>query len=125
MPLYWINRNFRFGPLTRASYASPALDTTNLPPEQAPSEISGVPTVGLCRLTSPACRHANDFSDTAPTLLPRPQIFATAIGVLPARHRQSADPPQHLAKQASMQMPLGEQQPIIASMLDQPSTGLD
>ena len=26
---------FRFGPLSRASYASPVLDTTNLPPEQA------------------------------------------------------------------------------------------
>src|ERR1700739_640014 len=28
-------RNLRFGPLTRESYASPALDTTNLPREQA------------------------------------------------------------------------------------------
>src|SRR6266446_1401361 len=31
-----LNRNFRFGSLTGASYASPALDTTNLLPEQAP-----------------------------------------------------------------------------------------
>jgi hypothetical protein len=32
--------NFQFGPLIRASYASPALDTTNLPPEQVPLRCS-------------------------------------------------------------------------------------
>ncbi len=42
---FQLNRNFRFGPLTGASYASPALDTTKLPklpnllPEQAPKGI--------------------------------------------------------------------------------------
>jgi hypothetical protein len=35
-----LTRNFRLGLQIRASYASPALDTTNLPPEQAPSEIA-------------------------------------------------------------------------------------
>lgn len=30
-------RNFRFGPLARTSYASPALDTTSFPSEQAPA----------------------------------------------------------------------------------------
>src|ERR1700693_2122689 len=40
-----------------------------------PSEVSGVPTARLCRLTSPACRHANDFSDTAPPLLLQLQIL--------------------------------------------------
>src|SRR5713226_6793695 len=35
------SRNLRFGPLARASYASPALDTTNLPPEQAPARSVG------------------------------------------------------------------------------------
>src|SRR5580692_7733199 len=29
-----ISRDFRFGPLTRASYPSPAVETTNLPTEQ-------------------------------------------------------------------------------------------
>lgn len=68
-------RSSRFGPLTRASYASPALDTTNLPPEQAPARSAGFRRLVFARLTSPACRHSNDFSDTAPTLLPRPQIL--------------------------------------------------
>ena len=31
-------------PLSRASYASPALDTTNLPPEQVPLEAPGLAT---------------------------------------------------------------------------------
>jgi hypothetical protein len=35
--------------------------------------------------------------------------------------RQSPDPPQHLAKQTPVQMPLGQQEPIIAGMLDQPA----
>src|SRR5260370_3619763 len=83
------NQNFRFGPLTRASYASPALDATNLPPEQAPIEIIGVPSARLCRLTSSACRHANAFTDTAPTLLPRPPDFPTAIVVLSTRPPQT------------------------------------
>jgi hypothetical protein len=34
-------RNFRFGPLTRAPYSSPAVDTTNFPPEQAQAESVG------------------------------------------------------------------------------------
>jgi len=34
-----------FGPLSRASYASPALDTTNFPPELSPSEVAT-----FCRL---------------------------------------------------------------------------
>ena len=29
-----VSRNLRFGPLARASYATPDLDTTSLPPEQ-------------------------------------------------------------------------------------------
>ena len=37
MRLLYFSRNFRFRPLACASYASPALDTTILPPEQAPS----------------------------------------------------------------------------------------
>ena len=33
-----LNRNFRFGPLACTSCASPALDSANLPPEQAPAK---------------------------------------------------------------------------------------
>ena len=35
-----LSRNFRFGPLTRASYASAAIDTTNLPFEQGLTGIA-------------------------------------------------------------------------------------
>src|ERR1700674_4222288 len=40
-PLADLNRSFRFGPLACASYASPVLDTTNLPPGQAPARSAG------------------------------------------------------------------------------------
>jgi len=52
-------------------------------------------------------RHCSDPPPSAPD-------FATAIVVLPARHRQCIHPPEHLAKQTPVQMPLGKQQPIIA-----------
>jgi hypothetical protein len=81
----------------------PALDTTILSPEQAASRSARFRRLFFARLTSPACCRVIDFSDTAPILFPRPQI-ATAIGVLPARHRQRIDPPQHLAKQLPVQM---------------------
>ncbi len=51
------NRNFRFGPITRASYASPVLDATSLPPEQTPSR--------------PRRSEAFLLSSDAPRLLPR------------------------------------------------------
>ena len=44
--------------------------------------------------------------------------------VLAARHRQRPDPRQHLAEQLPVQIPLGQKQPVIPSMLDQPSAGL-
>jgi hypothetical protein len=62
-------------------------------------------------------RHCSDPPPSAPD-------SATAIVVLPARHRQCIHPPENLAKQTPVQMPLGKQQPIIAGMLDQPSSGL-
>src|SRR5712691_10833828 len=94
---FLITWNFRFGPLNCASCIFPVLYTTNLPPKQAPSEISEVPTPRLCRLTSPACRHANDFSDTAPTLIPQLQILQPQSGCYPlgtgsAQIRRSIDP---------------------------------
>jgi len=36
--------------------------------------------------------------------------------VLPAQHRLGIDPPQHLAKQAPVQMPLGQQSPAARKM---------
>ena len=70
-----LSRNFRFGPLTDASHASPALGTTNFPPEQAPARSAVFRRLVFARLTGLACCRVIDFSDTAPTLLPRLQIL--------------------------------------------------
>src|ERR1700674_432290 len=70
-----LDRNFRFGPLSRALYAPPTLDTTNWPPEHAPARSRGSDGSFLARLKSAACCRGIDFSDTAPTLLLRPQIL--------------------------------------------------
>ena len=44
--------------------------------------------------------------------------------MLPARQRQRPDPVQHVAEQPAVQMPLGQQQPVIPRVLDQPAAGL-
>ena len=43
---------------------------------------------------------------------------------LPSRHRQRPDPLQHVAEQPAVQMPLGQQQPIVPRVLDQPTARL-
>jgi hypothetical protein len=63
--------NFQFGSLSRASYTSPALETTNLPAEQTPAQSAECRRLLLACLTSLII----DFLDTAPTLLPRLQIL--------------------------------------------------
>src|SRR6266851_7828943 len=89
-----------------------------------PSEISGVPTARFCPSDEPRLLPRNRFLRHCSDPPPSAPDFATAFGMLPARQRQRIDPPQHLAKEASMQMPAGKQQPIIAGMLDQPPTSL-
>ena len=49
------HQNFRFGPLFRESYSSPALVSTNLPRGQAP-EISEAPTARSFPLPRPSSR---------------------------------------------------------------------
>jgi hypothetical protein len=103
---------------TRKSYASSALSTTKFSPEQAPARPRGsdgsfLPSDEPRLLTrNRVLRHRSDPFPSTPD-------FATAIGVLPARHRQRPDPPEHRPEQASMQMPLGQQQPVVTGMLDQ------
>ena len=48
-----LSPNFRFGPLVRGSYASPVLDTTNLPLEQAPARFPRFRRLVFARLTTP------------------------------------------------------------------------
>jgi glycosyltransferase involved in cell wall biosynthesis len=51
---------------------------------QAPARSEGVPTARFCRLTDLACCRAFDFSDTAPALLPQPQILQPQSECYPA-----------------------------------------
>src|SRR6266849_3009955 len=87
------------------------------PTRASPSGISAAPTARFCPSDGPRLLPRNRFLRHCSNPPPSAPDFATAIGVLPARQRQRIDPPQHLAKEASMQMPAGKQQPIIAGML--------
>lgn len=119
-----VNWDFRFGPLARA-HRTVLLPSTqpNLSLEQAPAKIAGP--------------HGSFWPSDEPRLLPCTRFlrylsgppawaphFATAIGVLPVWHRQRPDPPQHLTKQAPVQMPLGQQQPVVPGVLDQSPASL-
>ena len=115
---FHVNRNFRFGFQTRASYASPALGHNELATRASPSEINGVPTARFCPSDESRFPPRNRFSDTAPILTRSAADFATAIVVLTRWHRQCPDPPQHLAEQPPVQMPLGQQQPVVPGVLD-------
>ena len=46
------------------------------------------------------------------------QISCPNATALTTRHRQCPDPRQHVAEQPPVQMPLGQQQPIIPGVLD-------
>src|SRR5271167_2746879 len=107
-------QDFRFGPLSRASYASPALDNNESAIRVGPNEFDGVSSTGFRCLTNLAGCGAIIFSDTAPTHFPQPPKFATAIAVLPAGHRQRPDSPEHLAKQPRVQVSLDLQHPVVA-----------
>jgi hypothetical protein len=119
-----LNRDFRFGPLSRASYASPALDNNEFATRAGPNEISSVssgwfspsdkPRLLLC---NHFLRHCSDSPSSAPE-------FATAIAMLAARDQQRRDSSEHLAKQPPVQMSLSQQRTVVAGVLDQPSTCL-
>jgi hypothetical protein len=70
-------------------------------------EISRVPTARCCASDEPRLLPRNRFLRHYSDPLPSTPDFVSAIGVLPARRRQRPDPPQHLAKQPPVQMPLG------------------
>jgi hypothetical protein len=58
----------------------------------------------------PPIAAAEPISQTALRPDPAAPDFPTAIGVLPARHPQQPDPPQHLAKQPPVQMSASKNQ---------------
>jgi hypothetical protein len=53
-----VARKFQFWVVSRASYTSITLGTTNLRPEQILEKMAGA---SFFRLTSPACRRIADF----------------------------------------------------------------
>ena len=53
-----------------------------------------------------------------------PKLLILTRATLPTRHRQRPDPSQHVAEQPPVQIPLGQQQPVIPRVLDQPTAGL-
>jgi len=68
------------------------------------------------------------FQAISPTslrpLAPSPGLVALRRRALSGWHRQSLNPPHHASKQVPRQMALRQQQPVIASVLDQPPAGL-
>ena len=77
-----------------------------------------------CRPLNPSRCCSADWSHTPPTLLSQRSDFLSERDGLTTRHRQRPDPAQHVAEQPAVQMPLGQQQPVIPRVLDQPTAGL-
>ena len=71
-------------------------------------EMPFFPTVPQTLFPSPQRRHRNSLPSAR---------------ALSRRRRQRRDLPQHAGKQPPRQMPLGQQQPVVARMLDQPPAG--
>ena len=82
---------------TKGADKSSRIDLT----DAGPNEFGGVSSAGFRCLTNPAGCCAIIFSDTAPNPLSSAPEFATAIAVLPARHRQYPDSQEHLADDPS------------------------
>ncbi len=65
-------------------------------------------------------------ADTAPSLPLDKDPLRLLRGSSPStsRHRQRGKPRQHLAEQPAVEMPLGQQQPVVPRVLNQPPAGL-
>jgi hypothetical protein len=105
-----------------ASFASPALDKTNLSPEQAPAE-SAESLQLVCPYDKPRLLLRNRFLRHCFDPPPSTPGLTTADGVLPPLHGQPIDS-HHLAEQSPVQMSLGQQQPVTSGVLDQSPTSL-
>jgi len=94
----------------------------------APSERGPVPAVGFF---GPSHENENwklpvfnSSLDTSPSLPPSRQQIRLSAPPLPCRYGQCLHPSQRAVEQPSSQMALGQQQPVVACVLDQPATGL-
>jgi hypothetical protein len=72
------------------------------------------------RLRPPTCLAAN----TRPQWMRCGRWVSPSPRSLAVRHGQCRDHPHHAAEQPSVQVPRGQQQPVIARMFHQPSAGL-
>ena len=73
--------------------------------------------------------HFAPLAPTQPTLLraclaATPMVAVARLAALPSRHRQHRQSVQHLVEQPPVKVALGQQQPVVAGMLDQPTAGL-
>ena len=106
-----------------AAYASPAIDTTRFVIKACPAKVASSDG-WFCASDEPRLPPRHRFLRHLTVPSQWSQDFAAAIGVLPVLHRQRPDPPQHLAKQAPVQMSLGQPQTVVPRVLDQSSTSL-
>jgi len=75
--------------------------------------------------TAPLCsRRPNSATLLRPCLPEVSALACRSLTALPSRRRQRRKPRQHLSKQSPVQMPLGQQQPVVPCVLHQPPAGL-
>ena len=92
------------------------------------SMLRSLPFRSLNAARSPCSSSLEGFSPTLLRVVPSSAIqrllSVAARRPLTAWHRQRPDPPQHLSEQLAVEMPLGQQQPVIPSVLEQPPARL-
>jgi len=88
------------------------------------------PTEGASLTTCENDRHdpASLPTDSCDTFPPRAslviEIFCGVRRTLPRCQGQKGDPPHHASKQSPRQVTLGQEEPVVAGLLDQTSAGL-
>ena len=110
----------------RLEHGTPSLllNATTLPRKAGHDGIERFPwPVLVVRRTRLAAVQPIGRTPLRPSFLNAPISYPNGT-TLTTRDRQRPDPTQHVAEQPRVQIPLGQQQPVVASMLDQPPTGL-
>ena len=120
-----VGQDFRFGLLGTDSIADPRLRCNVL-------RTAYVRSSYLCRSglqigsgQGVPAAPGGPSADTTSTLpLGNSPLRLLGAPALASRHRQRPDPPQHLAEQLPVQMPFGQEQPVVVGVLDEPTAGL-
>jgi hypothetical protein len=119
-----LNWNFRFSTYDLRIVPCPCPPHNEFATGAGPSQISGGSTARFCQSDEPACCRRFDFSDTAPILFPRPQIFQLQseyypLGTGSVQIRRSIWPNSRRCR-----CPFGQQQPVVLGVLDQSPASL-